>query len=308
MKKQNPIVGRFFVLLSSFLWGTALVYTQYVLDNGITSKDLVSMKMFFGFLTLALYIIFVDRSLFNVKLKGLIGFAVAGFFCHTLYNLFVFRAIEYTSIPVSVVLLYTAPIYVTFFSRIIFKERITYLKILALLLCIFGAYLSVTGGTISKNEISFIGVLYGLGSGLCYGLTTILNKTFSKDYSQITILVYTFGFAFLFSLLFSNPMALFSQSYKPLVYVFIIMLGIFSTALSYVFYVKGLILGVEPTTASIIATLEVPISVIGSVIVFGQKLSKIEIFGIILVFLSIVILNVKLNLKALKKQKINTHF
>lgn len=307
MKDKNPVVGRILILLSSFLWGTALVYTKYVLDNGMNSKDLVSMKMFLGFLTLFIYIFFKDKDLFKVDLKGLLGFAFAGFFCHTLYNLFVFRAIEYTSISVSVVLLYTAPIYVTFFSRLIFKEKITYIKLLALLLCVFGAYLAVTGGTISASEINLIGVLYGLGSGLCYGLTTILNKEFSKNYSQITILVYTFLFAFIFSLVFSNPLVLFESTYKPLVYIFIIMLGIFSTALSYVFYVRGLKLGVEPTTASIIATLEVPISVLGSVIFFSQILSFVEIIGVFLVFISIVILNVKINLKPSRKISNNTH-
>ena len=103
--------------------------------------------------------------------------------------------------------------------------------------------------------------------------------------------MYAFLFAFIFSLLFSNPLEFLNRSYDPLVYVFIIMLGVFSTAISYLFYLNGLKLGVLPSKASIISTLEVPISIIGEVLIFKDELLLWKILGIVLIMISILLIN-----------------
>ena len=103
--------------------------------------------------------------------------------------------------------------------------------------------------------------------------------------------MYTFLFAFIFSLLFSNPMEFLNRNYNPLVYFFIIMLGVLSTAISYLFYLNGLKLGVPSSKASIISTLEVPISVIGEVLIFKEELLFWKILGIVLIMISIFLIN-----------------
>lgn len=95
----------------------------------------------------------------------------------------------------------------------------------------------------------------------------------------------------MFSLFFSNPLEIVTGSYEPLVYVFIIMLGVFSTAISYLFYLNGLKLGVQPSRASIISTLEVPISIIGEFLVFKDAILIWKILGIVLIMASIFLIN-----------------
>ncbi len=88
--EEKPVWGSVCIVLSSILWGTALLYTQYVLDHGIKPKDLVSLKMFFGFLTLFLYLLLTDRNLLKTDHTCLKYSALMGFVCHTLYNLLCF--------------------------------------------------------------------------------------------------------------------------------------------------------------------------------------------------------------------------
>src|SRR5699024_2195382 len=106
---------------------------QYILDNGVASKDLVSLKMFFGFLTLFIYIVIKDRTLLKVDRKGLVYSAILGLVCHAFYNLFMFKGIEHTTITTTVTLLYTSPIFVMLVSSLIFKEKINTNKIIALI-------------------------------------------------------------------------------------------------------------------------------------------------------------------------------
>lgn len=292
-KEKNVKKGRLLIVGSSILWGTALLYTQYILDNGMKSEDIVSLKMLFGFITMFIYIIYKDKNLLKIDRRGLFYAAIIGFICHALYNLFMFKAVEKTSIATTVTLLYTSPIFVTIISRILFKEKITKKKTIALIFAVIGSWLTVTGGSLKSLNFNPVGVVYGLGAGLFYGTMTIINKFIVDDYKEVALLTYTFAFAFIFSLAFSNPFAILMIDFNPLVYLFVIMLGVLSTAVSYLLYLRGLSLGTESSKASIIATLEVPVSIIGSVIIFSQKLSFGEVLGVILVLSSIFIINEK---------------
>lgn len=288
LNKQKK--GYIMVMLSGILWGAALLYTQYLLDNGIKSKDLVSLKMLLGCITMILYTYSKDKTLLRIDKKGLLYAAVMGLIAHTLFNLFMFTAIEKTTIATTVALMYTSPIFVMVISRFIFQEKFTINKILAVILCVIGIFLTVTGGDIKELSFNFLGILFGLGAGFCYGMMNIISKILEDKYSQLTMLTYTLGFAFIFSLSFSNPLVVFKIPFNILVWVYLFMLGAFATALSYLLFITGLSYGVESFKAAIIVSLEVPVSVIGSYFIFGQDVGGLKIVGIILVLASVVIL------------------
>lgn len=201
---NKRVNGTVQILFSTFLWGTALVYSRYIIEKGFSSKDAVSLKMFFGFLTLLIYIIIKDRNLLKIDKRGLLQCLALGVFCHAFYNLFMFMTIDSTNVATAVALLYTSPIFVMIMSRIFFKEILGPLKISALALAIIGIYLTVTNGDFSNLEINKKGLITGLSSGFTFGLSTIISKASVAKYRQETILTYTFLFAFVFSIFFKS--------------------------------------------------------------------------------------------------------
>ncbi|MFB0972729.1 MAG: DMT family transporter [Neofamilia sp.] len=289
--EKNRYNGTIQILFSTSLWGTALVYSRYIIEMGFPSKDVVSLKLLFGFIALLIYILIKNPLLLKIDKGGIFHALSLGIFCHALYNLFMFLTIDSTNIATAVALLYTSPIFVMIMSRIFFREKINGLKIFALILAVMGIYFTVTNGDSSNILISKKGLITGLASGFTFALSTIISKASVAKYRQETILMYTFLFAFIFSLLFSNPMEFLNRNYNPLVYFFIIMLGVLSTAISYLFYLNGLKLGVPSSKASIISTLEVPISVIGEVLIFKDELLFWKILGIVLIMISIFLIN-----------------
>src|SRR5699024_4240233 len=238
-----------------------------------------------------IYIVIKDRTLLKVDRKGLVYSAILGLVCHAFYNLFMFKGIEHTTITTTVTLLYTSPIFVMLVSSLIFKEKINTNKIIALITCVVGAFLTVSAGDMESLTFNSVGILYGLAAAICFGSMNLINKAIVNDYKELTLLIYTLGFAFVFSLIFSNPLVLFNSQFDFLLYIFVIMTGVLSTAISYLCFMKGLSYGVESGNAAIMATLEVPISVIGAVIAFGQKVVLWEIVGICLVLTSVLIIN-----------------
>lgn len=285
--------GYLMVTLCGIFWGSMFFYVQYLFDKGLTSKELVFWKMFFGLIVIAGYTFFKDRKLFKIDKNGLFFTAIMGFVCHAIYNFLMFSATELTSIATAVSLLYTAPIFVMVMSRFFFKERLTPNKLIALIFCTLGVVLTVTGGSLNSLNFNVAGVLFGLFGGLTYGTMNMFSKALLQKYNQLTILNYTFAFAVVFSLLFSNPMVVIGMEFDPWVWLNLILLGVFPTAVSYFLFTGGLSYGIESSKAAIIATIEVPVSVLGSYFFFGQDIFGWKIVGIIMVLASVMILESK---------------
>lgn len=290
MRLTNKQIGYLLIVLSGIFWGTGFLYIQYILDYGLAAKDLVSWKMIFGFIILFTYIMVKDKSLLKVGKKGLLYMAFMAIFCHILYNLSMYSAIKLTNIATTVSLMYTAPIFVLLIARILFKELLTRVKVIGVILCVLGAVLTATGGSLSIIEVNVVGVLLGLFCGLCYAIMNIMSKVLLKTYNQLTILTYTFGLAFLFSLTFSNPLAAFELEFNPWFWLNIILLGVVPTTLAYFLFTTGLSYKIESSKAAIIATIEVPVSVLGSYAIFGQEILGWKLVGIALILLSVTII------------------
>lgn len=295
MQLSSKQKGYLLVGLSGSLWGTGFLYIQYILNQGLDPKDLVSWKMMIGFFIMLTYTLIQDKKLLKVDKKGLLYFAFMAFVCHVLYNLSMYVALERTNIATTVSLMYTAPVFVLLIARFAFKEPLTLIKVIAVFLCVVGVFLTATGGTLSVLDLNAIGVLLGLFTGLCYAIMNLLSKFLLKTYKQLTILTYTFGLAFLFSLSFSNPLAAFQIEFNIWFWINILLLGAVPTALAYMLFTSGLSHNIESSKAAIIATIEVPVSVIGSYIVFGQNIMGLKMVGVALVLISVIILQGNLN-------------
>lgn len=290
MESNSKTTGYLFVGLSGALWGTGFLYIQYILDQGLSPRDLVSWKMMIGFCILLSYAVIKDRKILKIDRKGLLYIAFMAFVCHCLYNLSIYTAMERTNIATTVSLMYTAPVFVLLIARFTLKEPLTAVKAAAVFLCVAGVFLTATGGTLSVLDLNVPGVLFGLFAGLCYAIMNLLSKFLLKTYRQLTLLTYTFGMAFLFSLSFSNPLAAFRIDSNLWFWVNILLLGAVPTAAAYFLFTTGLSHNIESSKAAVVATVEVPVSVAGSYIIFGQDIWGWKLVGIALVLISVMIL------------------
>lgn len=291
MNLTTKVKGYFLVGASGFFWGTGFLYIQYILDSGLSPEDMVSWKMILGFIFMFAYTYSKDKELLKIDKKGLIYIAIMALICHVLYNLFMNTAIEKTTIATTVALMYTAPIFVLIISRIAFKELFTKYKVIAVFVCIVGVFLTVTGGTLDVLDFNVIGVMFGLATGLSYAMMNLISKALLGNYRQVTILTYTFGLAFILSLPISNPLEAFKLEFNIWLWVNILLLGFVPTVLGYFSFTTGLSYGIESSKAAIIATIEVPVSVIGSYLIFGDDIFGWKLVGIVLVLLSVSLLH-----------------
>lgn len=283
--------GEVLALSAGALWGTTGLFVRMIVKLGFTTADVAFLRMFFGAL-LAFSIIAVLRQSFSLPLwswKYLLG---TGILSLTLFNWSYFQAIKLTTLPIAVALLYTAPAFVVVLARIFYGERITLRKSIALIFTLTGVLL-VSGALrsfITGEEISWLGVLYGLLSAVGYGLYTIFAKPLSGHIPPERIAAFTFLIATIALLPISSVLAKPSIFFNTHVIILGLLFGAFSTALPYFLYTRALTF-MEAGRAAIFTTMEPVVATLIGVFVLKEPFNFFEFLGITCIISAVILLS-----------------
>ncbi len=288
MKKSAPSL---LVIIAASLWGTIGVFTRTLTDFGFTAFDLMLARASMTALTLIAYFLIFDREKLKLKLKDLPIFILTSLISCILFNFCYTNAINSGSTGVASTLLYTSPIFVTVISAVIFKEKITKIKIAALILSFSGCVL-VSGVLGSEVSLSPKALFFGIASGFTYGLYSIFSKIGMRSYSPLTFTAYTFLTATVILLPF-NTTRLFSGDMPCDVksILVLILFAFVTNVIPYICFTTGLKF-LPAGKVNITATIEPVVATLLGVFVFDEKLSLFSLAGIFLVLFSAVILNI----------------
>lgn len=300
MKKIGPLL----VLSAGILWGMIGLFVRKLNLFGFSSMDIVALRGITTSLLLFIFLLVLDKKKLVIKIKDLWCFIGTGIFSIVFFNYCYFKAITLTSLSVAAILLYTAPAIVMVLSAILFREKITKMKLLSLLLTFVGCVFvtGIVSGIISgfganagfgaggTNYISFYGILVGFGAGLGYALYSIFSRyALERGYHSLTISFYTFLFAMIGTAPFVDYSVIGTICRADFGIVgFVLLFGLLSTVLPYIAYTRGLE-DMENGKASIIASIEPVTATLLGVIVYQEKLSFFEIAGVLLVLGAIVL-------------------
>ncbi|MBE7065859.1 MAG: hypothetical protein E7384_08635 [Ruminococcaceae bacterium] len=281
-----------YVLLAGILWGAMGVFSSKLNLLGMGSFDIAQVRVTLGLVLVGLYLAIFDRKMFKIKLKDVWCFIGTGIVSLLLFSCCYFSAIELTGLSVAAVLLYTAPTFVMIMSLILFKEKMTANKLIALVMSLLGCIL--VSGVLSGGSVSFAGVLFGIGSGFFYALYSIFGRfAINRGYGSWTMVFYTFLFCSIGCAFFTDWKVVYEvATLSPSSWLIFGGTALITAFLPYVFYSKGLE-GLESSKASIVASVEPVVGTIMGMIFFGQFPSAMGYVGIVLVLGAIVILNRK---------------
>ncbi|MBE6824241.1 MAG: EamA family transporter [Ruminococcaceae bacterium] len=280
------------VAVAGTLWGMIGYFVRGFQELELSSMQIVAIRMVVSAVVFSLFALVFKRKLFCIKLKDLWCFLGTGVVSVATFSFCYFKAIEYSSLSQASILLYTAPIFVMIFSIILFKEKLTVIKAVSLMLAFFGC-LFVTGVFTQGVVINTPAILFGIGSGVCYALYSIFSRlSLDRGYSPLTVTLYTFIFAGVAALCVIDikPVAdLMTRSADDL--LFCVVFAVLSCVLPYVTYTLGLKY-IRPTTASIVASIEPVVATITGAVVFSEAVEfPFGYIGIALVIGSIVLIN-----------------
>lgn len=190
------------------LWGVISIFVRNLNAMGLTAIQISLLRAMGGAAVMVLFLALTRRDLLKIKLRHIWYFIGTGIISLALFNLCYFTVIELSQASIAVVLLYTSPIFIMVISAIVFKEKITRNKLLALAMVFVGCVLvaGLLGGGYALTPTI---LLLGLGSGLFYGLYSIFGTVALRTYDTMTVTTYTFVFATLGTLPFSDAGGMF---------------------------------------------------------------------------------------------------
>ena len=279
------------VLLAGCLWGTMGLFVRHFSAKGLSAAETGEIRILFGLLLVGAYLLLFDRAAFRIRLRDVWCFLGAGVGSLLLMEICEFSAMEHGSVALASTLLYLAPAFVMLLSVLFFREKITWKKLLALVLAFAGCALVSGVGTASRASAA--GILLGVGAGLAYSLYTIFGRfALLRGYSPWTVTFY----AFLFCALFGAPLCAWTRLSSALFtgdgLIWGAGMGLVTAFAPYLLYSFGLS-RLESGRASILASSEPVVASLISVLVFHEPMAPAGIPGIVLVLSAIVLLSAK---------------
>ena len=281
------------VIASGCLWGLMGFFRRRMDTMGFDNTGVVLVRFGVTALLFALTILLSDPASIKIRLRDLWCFLGSGLCSLLFFTLCYFQAMTVMSLSTAAVLLYTAPCFVILMSALLFKERITARKLLAVALSILGCAL-VSGVVGSRGTITAAGLLFGLGAGFGYALYSIFGKlAFQRGYKSNTVNFYSCAFAAVGAGLiggFRTPVGLMLSSGGN--FAFVLFAALVTCYLPYLLYTYGLS-GIEAGKASVMASVEPVVATLLGVLAYHEPLGLFGALGMALVLAAIVILELK---------------
>ena len=293
MEKSKRNIGPVLIILAGCFWGSMGIFVRRLSTFGFSPIQIVALRITVAALAFSLLLMIKDRSGFRIAWRDLPLFLGLGFGSILFFTICYFSAITIMPLSTAAILLYTSPIWIMLMSVLFFREKLNRIKLIALALAFAGCVL-VSG--ISGEGLTLTGLLLGLGSGIGYGLYSILGTIALRKYSPYTVTTYTFLFAAAGSWLVCQPADMISKfsaaENQTGLLLFCVLTGLVTAVIPFLAYTLGL-RTVEASRAGILATIEPLVATLVGIIVFSEPLTLLSGLGIVLILAAVVLLNRK---------------
>jgi DME family drug/metabolite transporter len=299
--QSDRLRGYGLALLAACLWATIGLFYNALESYGLPRLTIVFYRAAITAMILFLVLGWRRRSWLKLEHRdwplflafGLTG--VAAFFVVYIY------AIALIGMGMAAVLMYTAPAWVTLLSVLLFKEQLTGLKTIAVLLACGGCALVGQVYDLTSVRLNLLGVLAGLGAGLTYGLYTLFSKIAQHRYTSWTTLAYALGLGSLFMLPLQSPADLARAISTPTTLFWLLMLGLIPTLSSGVAF-NAALRRIPASNASIVATLEPAVATLLGWLFLNERLEPLQLVGAGLILLAVVVLQLESDVLPLARQ------
>ena len=280
------------VLGGGFCWGFMGFFTRHLALFGIDSNEAIIVRCGIAAVCFAILILITGPEQFRVRIRDLWCFLGTGLLSLLFFTFCYFHAISMMSLSAAAILLYTAPAIVMLLSAVLFREKITPVKALAVALAFAGCCL--VSGIGSDTMLTPQGILFGLGAGLGYALYTIFSRyALQRGYSSSTINFYSCLLAAAGACIIWRSDGLAgSMTASPQAFLWCLGTGVISCFVPYMLYTFSLT-GLENGKASVLASVEPVVASLVGVFIYHEKMTIPEAVGVLLVLSAILLLNRK---------------
>lgn len=282
-------MGYIYVLLAAFFFALIAVIGKTIINSGINVFDLLILQNTTSVIVLLAYFATVDikklhldkKSLKTVIMQGLIGSAGT--------TILFYLALEKLNAGIASMLLFTHPVLISLYFMSTKTKKITLTSNLALFAAFMGSMMVINVFNIDTAKTPLIGLFYGILASAAYAFFNINADVKLKDFEPLVINFYTILTTLAVTLILRPGFFRFEFIMTSELLIYICELSVVSGILPVICLYKGIsIMGADK--ASIVATSELPITILISFFVLGERMGLVQLAGILFIMCSIIIL------------------
>jgi drug/metabolite transporter (DMT)-like permease len=278
---MKQLTGLLLIVISAASFGTLAIFGRFLYGNGLDTFTMLFLR--FGFAALLMLLILIARKERLPRgriLLQLIGMGALGYVGQSFSYL---TAIKYASAGLVALLLYLYPTFVFVLSVIVLREKVTWLKVAALILALTG-----TGLTVDPAGGQLPGILLAICAALIYSVYIIIGTEVMEHVSavQSSLVIFASAGAVYGILMMVNGLRwpASSQGWFGIAGIVLI-----ATVIPVAAFLAGLE-RIGPTNASMLSTLEPVVTVLLAAWIFDEQLKPIVLLGGGLILAAVILL------------------
>jgi drug/metabolite transporter (DMT)-like permease len=283
--------GVLLVLFGAVSYGILATIVKYSNGLGMHTGVLVFMQYLIGAIVLSIIAGTRQKTTTEVEPSAkakvrLVLFGTSVGLTSCLY----YVSIQFVPVSVGIVLLMQSIWMGVVLEYILTRKPVSMLKMVAALVTIFGTVLA-SDVLFQQGETSWTGIMWGLAAATSYTLSLYASSHVVKEVHNYVRSKYLVIGGLLAVVLFWNTDI---SSHFNTVNILIsgVVLAIFGTILPPLLFTKGIpYIGLG--LASILISVEIPISIMSAQLVLGEQVSFLQWVGVVVIFFSIVLANLK---------------
>jgi len=259
---------------------------------GITVDPVVlaGARAFSAFAILLVYLVVSRRGALRVEGRYLPFLAVFGVVGLAGVHFTYFKAISHTNVATAILLEYLAPVIVLVFSVLFLGERLTWTLPSGVGLSVLGCALVVGAIGGEGLAVSPEGIAWGLASAVFFAAYSLMGRYAAPRFSPWTTLVFGLGFASVFWFVYLGGLSGVSSAFETSASTAaVLFIAVMSTIIPFAAFLKALHY-IDPTRATIVATLEPVIAGIAAFGLFGEVFGTAQLLGAVLVLVAIIVI------------------
>jgi len=274
--------GVLFAAVAVFFFSLSPIFTRWAAESLSAYEIAAGRLLTAGILVLALLVWRRDPLPARAHWPR---FVLFGLITALHFGLYI-GSLQFTSIAHSLALIYTAPIFVAFFSWLFLGEGLPARKWGGVLVTVVGVVI-LAGFEPMFNQRMLIGDLLAVGSAICFGLYSVAGRS---ERERTSLFGYA-GTVYTLAALWFAPMVAFNcdaQNYTVTAILSVLALGIFPLALGHTLY-NAALRRTNATLVNLIATQEVTGGILLGILFLQEIPSLNSIFGVLVTLIGIVL-------------------
>ncbi len=282
-------VGYIYVLLAAFFFALIAVIGKTVMNTGINVFDLLILQNAVALLFMLIYFATIDIKKLHLSKANLKTVLIQGFIGSAGTTILFYMALQRMNAGIASMLLFTHPVLVSLYFMLTRTKRITVTNNLALLSAFLGSIMVINIFNIDMTRTPWIGLCFGVMSSIFYAFYNIYADMRLKSFEPLVITFYTTLTSLAVTLMLHPGFFKLEFAFTTELLLYVCELAVVSGILPVIFLYKGINL-VGADKASIVATSELPITILMSFLVLGERMDLVQLTGIALIIISIIIL------------------